>query len=126
MTSKKELVFAFTLTVVFFAVGIISYAAFPEKKPEQPVRLMFKGVAGNVLFDHKTHMSDSGYGIGCSDCHHNLEEGETEPEACGACHEPQSEDEDVPGRKDAFHNQCIGCHNESEAGPEECASCHVM
>jgi hypothetical protein len=27
---------------------------------------------------------------------------------------------------DAFHDQCIQCHREFEAGPEECSQCHVL
>ncbi|MBN1930979.1 MAG: cytochrome c3 family protein [Desulfobacterales bacterium] len=126
MTSKKELQVAYGLAIIFLVVGILSYAAFPAKAPDQPVRLMFEGVAGNVLFDHKTHTVDSGYGIACQDCHHNLEAGETNPESCGACHEIESGDEDVPKRSDAFHLQCIGCHKEGDAGPQECSGCHVM
>ena len=53
MTSKKELLPALSLTLVLLVVGVISYAAFPAKSPDQPVRLMFKGVAGKVLFTHK-------------------------------------------------------------------------
>ena len=126
MASKKELLLALALALVLLVVGVVSYAAFPPKAPDQPVRLMFKGVAGKVLFTHKMHTSESGYDFACSDCHHNLEEGETDPQTCGECHEVESDDEDVPARTDAFHSQCIGCHQESEAGPEKCAACHVM
>ncbi len=126
MTSNKELQIAYGLAIILLFVGVLSYAAFSAKPPEQPVRLMFKCIAGKVFFDHKTHTVESGYGISCSDCHHNLEEGETDPQACGECHEPESQDEDVPGRADAFHAQCIDCHKDAEAGPEKCASCHVM
>ena len=124
MISNKELQIAYGLAIILLVVGVLSYSAFSAKTPDQPVRLMFKCVAGKILFDHKTHESD--YGISCSDCHHNLEEGETNPQACGECHEPVSQDEDVPNRADAFHAQCIDCHKESGAGPEKCALCHVM
>ena len=128
MASKKQLQLAYGLAIILFVVGVISYAynAFSAKPLDQPVRLMFKVVAGRVIFDHKTHTAESGYGISCTDCHHNLEEGETKPEACGECHEPESQDEDTPSRSDAFHSQCIDCHKEAGAGPEKCASCHVM
>ncbi len=125
MESNKELQIAYGLAIILLVVGVLSYSAFSAKTPDQPVRLMFKCVAGKILFDHKTHTVESGYGISCSDCHHNLEEGETKPEACGECHELESQDEDMPNRSEAFHSQCIGCH-EAEAGPEKCASCHVM
>ncbi|MBU4345018.1 MAG: cytochrome c family protein [Desulfobacteraceae bacterium] len=126
MTPQKELQLAYGLAIILLVVGVLSYAAFPAKAPEQPVRLMFKCVAGKILFDHKTHTVESGYGISCSDCHHNLEEGETAPQSCGECHEPESQEEDMLSRSDAFHTQCIDCHKEAEAGPQKCASCHVM
>ena len=126
MALKKEHRFAYVLAVVLLLVGVISYAAFSSKPPERPVRIMFKSIAGKVLFDHKTHTDESGLGLACNDCHHMLEEGDTEAQPCMECHEPQSEDEDVPKRSDAFHQQCIGCHQEFEAGPTECASCHVL
>jgi hypothetical protein len=144
MTSKKELQLAYGLIIVLFIVGVLSYAAFSVKTPDQPVRLMFKSVAGRVLFDHKTHTDDSGYGISCKDCHHHPEEDETDFRACGDCHSALPEGETFPEactdchgldeiegtemmkKADAFHSQCIDCHKDNEAGPEECASCHVL
>ncbi len=132
MASKKQLQLAYGLAIILFVIGVFSYAytAFSAKPLDQPVRLMFKVVAGRVLFDHKTHTDDSGYGISCIDCHHTEEEGEevSNPDLCGDCHEPQSEEEEVPNRADAFHKQCTGCHQDVEAGPllEECARCHVL
>ena len=126
MTPQKELQLVYGLAIILLFVGALSYAAFPAKSPEQPVRLMFKCVAGKILFGHKTHTAESGYGISCSNCHHNLEEGETVPQACGECHETESQEEDMLSRSDAFHKQCIGCHKEAEAGPEKCELCHVM
>ena len=126
MNPKKELRLAYGLAIIFLFVGVLSYAAFPVKTIDKPIRIMFKSAGGKVLFDHKTHTDDSGYGIACNDCHHNLEEDETNPQTCGECHEPESEDEDIPKRSDAFHSQCIDCHQESEAGPQKCALCHAM
>lgn len=118
MTSKSEQLFAFGLAAILLVVGVVCYAAFPQKAPEEPVRLMFKTTAGKVLFDHRTHAADSGYGIACDDCHH---EGD-EPVACSECHEADS---DVT-ISDAIHGNCKGCHEENGAGPVECAACHVM
>ncbi len=118
MTSRNEQVLAYALAAILLVVGVVCYAAFPAKTPEEPVRLMFKTTAGKVLFDHKTHSADAGYGVACDDCHH---EGD-EPVACSECHEPDSEVK----RSDAFHSQCKGCHEESGAGPLECSECHVM
>ena len=43
---------AYILIIVLLFVGVISYAAFPAKTPDEPIRLMYKTVAGKVLFDH--------------------------------------------------------------------------
>ena len=59
MTSKKELKLAYALAIILLIVGVLSYAAFSEKVPEEPIRLMFKCVAGKVLFDHKIHAAGS-------------------------------------------------------------------
>ncbi len=120
MEVKKERIIGYCLAVIFLVVGIVCYAAFPQKTPDQPVRIMLKSSAGNILFDHKGHASETGYGINCGDCHH---EDADEPAACGDCHEPESEE---VKRSDAFHTQCKGCHEDEDAGPVQCAECHVL
>jgi len=128
MFTKKELKFAYVLAACLLVVGAVSYAAYTEEEPEQPIRMMFKVVAGNVLFDHQTHTSVFGYGVSCGDCHHTLSEDEYEDaQSCSECHELDEGDEDVPKRADAFHQQCGGCHEDFDAGPrtEECSKCHV-
>ncbi|MBW2366703.1 MAG: cytochrome c3 family protein [Deltaproteobacteria bacterium] len=143
MTPRKELKLAYALAVILLVVGTFSYAAFPAKAPEQPIRLMFKSVAGKVMFDHQTHLTDGGYGISCQDCHHHPQEepdlrscsechqipadGEMVPTACLDCHESDElEDSQMSKRADALHGQCIDCHKEYDAGPVECAQCHVL
>lgn len=145
MTPQKELKLAYSLAIILLVVGVISYAAFPAKMPEKPIRIMYKSVAGKVLFDHKTHDSEAGYGLSCSDCHHHPEdedsslracgdchqapaEGQEFPESCTECHEPDEiEDTEIIKKTDAFHSQCEECHQESGAGPQEnrCSWCHV-
>ena len=122
MTSKNEQTLAFALAAIFLVLGVVCYAAFPSKAPEEPVRLMFKTTAGSILFDHKTHTADTGYALACDDCHH--EEQEDGSSSCSGedCHGPDSD----PKRGDALHTNCKGCHEESEAGPVECSACHVM
>ncbi len=127
ITSEKQLKLAYKLAIVLFIVGVLSYAAFSAPSPDQPVRMMFETSAGKVLFDHKTHSGIAGYGISCGDCHHTLAEEEySDATSCSECHEFETDDEDVPKRADAFHQQCIGCHQDFGAGPEECSSCHIM
>ena len=75
MSSKKELKLAYGMAIALFVVGAVSYAytAFSAKPPELPVRIMYPSAAGKVLFDHKTHTADTGYGFSCYDCHHHPE-----------------------------------------------------
>ncbi len=181
MSSKKELKLVYALAIVCLIVGVLCYSSLPAKSPESPVRLMFKTVGGNVLFDHQTHSVD--YGLNCKDCHHVNDEGQSdvpaeapgscgschtadsehipvfadngtfdhevhsadlglecnechhnydeedggEPQLCSDCHEPGVEDDFMMGRTQAFHAQCIGCHEDSDVTPgqDDCASCHV-
>lgn len=121
MTTKGEQSFAFALAAILLVVGVVCYAAFPQKTPEEPVRLMFKTTAGKVLLDHKTHAADEGYGVACDECHHEEQE---DSSSCSGedCHGPDSE----PKRSDALHTNCKGCHEDGGAGPVECGACHVM
>jgi c(7)-type cytochrome triheme protein len=153
MTPKKELQLAYGMGIILLIVGFFSYAAFPAKSPDKPVRLMYNTVAGKVLFDHKTHTSDTGYGISCKDCHHPHppdqyeevpEDQEITYQACGDCHQIPEGDVNVPQsclechepdevkiskKSDAFHSQCESCHQDSGAGPADkdkrCDWCHV-
>ena len=95
-----------------------------------------------AYFDHKTHTGDNGYGLNCKDCHHHPLEEEADLSTCGKCHiqgqaeslpvscqdcheADEIEDTEIVKRGDAFHGQCIGCHQEFGAGPIDCAECHV-
>ncbi|HHC25286.1 MAG TPA: cytochrome C [Desulfobacterales bacterium] len=148
MNSKKDLLLPYCLAGILLVVSVLCYAGAAEP-PEEPVRQMFECVAGKVLFTHNIHTSESGYDIACADCHHHPEDAE-DSLACGKCHnlpedgnfpqvcssqachgpdgdagEIEIEVSDMVKKADALHDQCIGCHKENEAGPEECASCHV-
>ena len=125
MTSKKDLTIALSLAILFLATGIICYASFPPPVPKEPVRLMFKNAAGKVLFGHSTHAEN--YDLSCVDCHHNIEDEDQDQRVynCSECHESTG-DEAMPGRADAFHTQCKGCHENAGTGPVECNSCHAI
>jgi hypothetical protein len=141
MNPKKPLQLAYGMAVVLLLVGVLSYTAFSAKAPDEPVRLMFQCSTGKVLFDHKTHTAESGYGIACTDCHHHPENAEdrtscrschdvpkdgSAPAACLNCHDAGDfEVESIVKKTDAIHQQCIGCHKEKGSGPEECKLCHV-
>ena len=143
MTSNKELKLAYGIAVVLLLVGVLSYTAFSAKAPDEPIRLVYKGAAGSVLFDHKTHGAD--YDLACTSCHHHPSEPEegaavlacgschvfpedgSLPNVCLVCHNADEVSVDgMPAETDSFHNQCIGCHKETGSGPVECASCHGL
>ena len=127
MFSNKELKLAYAVAIVLLVIAVISYAAVPVKSPHVPLRMMFYTNAGKVLFDHQAHSSIAGYGLSCGECHHTLSEGEYDQAgSCTECHDPDEGDQEVPKRSDAFHRQCIGCHQDFGAGPVECSQCHVL
>ncbi|MFO8049867.1 MAG: cytochrome c3 family protein [Desulfosudaceae bacterium] len=188
---KENVKLAYGLAAVLLIVGIICYAAGSGSRPEEPVRIVFSGIAGDVLFDHLGHLDYEGdcyschhHGDGspfmacsechqaddpetvpavCDDCHplswepyihdehhrllrdepgswtcqdcHSIPEGESIPYACGDCHDPYDEyfveiAEEIQMKyeksEDAFHDQCIGCHQDYGAGPVECSMCHAQ
>lgn len=128
MAFKKEAQQVLRFAIALFIVGVLCYAAFPQKAPDTPVRIMMKNLGGKVLFDHKTHVSvDDGYGLDCSDCHHNILDDGSDPGSCEDCHEVGGDY--PPGRSEAFHLQCDGCHLDYDIGPEEpderCVMCHA-
>ena len=79
----------------------------------------------NASFDHEAHAYD--LGLACNDCHHNYsEEDGGSPQPCSDCHEPGVEDDFMLGRAQAFHKQCIGCHENFGVmpGQNDCGVCH--
>jgi len=143
MAPNKELKLTYGAVLVLLIIGVLGYAVAPAKQSEEPIRMVFDVVAGKVLFDHKTHASDAGYALSCLDCHHhpsdeeealracgdchNLPVDGTFPESCADCHEPDEiEDTEMLKRGDAFHLQCINCHQDYGAGPIECSECHYL
>jgi hypothetical protein len=74
------------------------------------------------IFDHDAHSMN--FGFDCADCHHMGTQGETH---CGECHQRGIDEEHMPGRMQAFHGQCIGCHEDMGLAPgaDDCAGCHI-
>ena len=127
MFSRKELNLVYVGSAILLLLAVVSYAAFPNQAPKQPLRIAFQSVAGKVIFDHGGHHSESGYGLACGECHHTLAPDEYDQAgSCTECHAVEEGDEQMPNRADAFHQQCIACHREYGAGPIDCAECHVM
>ena len=121
MTSRNQTTLALALMAILLVVGVVCYAGFAREAPEQPLRIMFKTTAGSVLFDHKTHLAEGGYGLACDDCHHEVQD---DTMSCSGedCHGPDSD----PKLSDAMHMNCKGCHEDNGAGPVQCSACHVM
>ena len=122
MGMKNETALAYALAFILLAVAIVCYAAFPDRPPEVPIRIMFKSLAGKVLLDHKGHASEEGYGIACTDCHQILKRRGPNPRPAAPVTSPMQR----LSVRDAFHKQCIGCHEEGGSGPVECSGCHVL
>jgi hypothetical protein len=80
---------------------------------------------GPVRFMHTKHAAVT---QDCAICHHYrpLDETASEIVRCSACHqEPfKKEQPDRLGLKAAFHQQCMGCHQEMNQGPIDCTGCH--
>ncbi len=148
MTSKKHRMIVYGVAAQLLIIALVCYAAFPVEAPEEPIRLMYQTQAGKVLFDHKTHTGEKGYGLDCYDCHHHTPDDEAGliacsdchtaapeegviPEGCLECHdEADVEDAEYPKHSDALHQQCWQCHEEYETGPtsssDDCSKCHVL
>jgi hypothetical protein len=131
MTYEKELKIAYWLTIILLLVAVVGYAV-PEEEPEEPVRKMFKCIAGKVLFTHQQHsdMSESGYGLACQDCHHHRKkeedrkEGEQEIKGCGECHLKEVP-KTVPQVCRECHEPGEDHHENDEVGELGCKDCHT-
>lgn len=147
MISKENSKFAVGLAGVLLLVGIVCYAiGGPEINPDDgPIRKVFMGVAGNVLFDHQAHMDYEG---DCFTCHHHGSEDEfqscdtchlsavpdTVPAVCDECHS-FAEDDYMADVHYEHHSllesepdnySCKTCHQvaEGETVPVACEDCH--
>lgn len=99
----------------------------------EDIRFGGQKTRGPVDFPHESHMDEAD----CLECHHRFENGENvldedeldidNPEIyCGACHTKDSSIQ----RREAFHYQCITCHDElakagEPTGPLLCGQCHI-
>jgi hypothetical protein len=147
MISKENAKLAVGLAMVLLVVGIVCYAiGGPETDPEYgPIRKVFRGVAGDVMFDHQAHMDYEG---DCTTCHHHGSDNgfkacdtchlaavpKQVPQVCNDCH-PLTDD---PYLQDAYHAHhalledepdqwsCKTCHQleEGETLPYACGDCH--
>jgi len=99
-----------------------SYAADEKTGPETVKLKSLAAVYEPVTFSHDMH---SLVAEDCAVCHHRSPAGQTP--ACSKCHRASldSKKSGLPGLKDAYHGQCMGCHKEMNMGPAGCTECHA-
>jgi len=124
-TGLAAAIVLFFILPVCFASWLFAYS--------EEITLSGEKTRGPVKFTHEAHM----YSLDCLDCHHVMENGEnildeTDLEEdnpnilCGSCHTDKAN----ILKREAFHYQCIGCHDANrralqETGPTLCGECHV-
>lgn len=83
-----------------------------------------------VVFNHDSHNQKAQL-YDCSICHHVYKNGERVPRAmsvgqkCSDCHQVKGNNENKIGLMNAYHKQCIECHQTKNKGPMACGECHV-
>lgn len=98
---------------LLFVLILAAFAATVAIAAEGPAEVKFEAKMGTVTFNHAGHqerVSD------CTTCHHKGVDAGT----CKSCH---GVDPAAPKAKDAFHDQCKGCHQD-KGGPTGCKDCH--
>jgi hypothetical protein len=108
-------------------VGFLLSVLMVSGASAQKETLTFDVSYGKVTFSHKKHAE--ALKIDCLQCHHTWKKGETSGKLCKECHKAKAEGKTL-AVKDAFHNNCKGCHDEAKkakkpAGPTVCTQCHV-
>ncbi len=95
-------------------------SVFPHR---QIIEALRKGINGSRMakFFH------GGEDTLCAGCHHHSPVGQ-KPPMCVNCHDKDGRSEENlfgPGLKGAYHQQCIGCHEQMDiAQPMNCVQCH--
>lgn len=119
---------ATTIVLALAAVMLFVLPAFCQEditEIKNPAFLKLERPA--VPFMHDGHNEKAGLD-GCLPCHHEgIEDGEFiegDPMPCSECHEAKPTDGSM-SLKEAYHKQCIQCHEDKKAGPVACGECHV-
>lgn len=97
-----------TFLIFLACAGLISFIGVAYAQEDG---IVLESGFGDATFNHSTHSDYS-----CNDCHHI---GDTD-QKCTDCHTSDAEVD----TKTAFHDNCITCHQEKDAGPQGCAECH--
>ncbi|MFO7597013.1 MAG: cytochrome c3 family protein [Desulfocurvibacter africanus] len=102
----------------------------PEEKPESGDSMPDQMEAGHTrcaschqdMFDHGL--------TSCKSCHveADMTKWHGDFTGCAQCHDEHPEKELVLTRTNAFHDQCMSCHEERRQGPykdDDCNKCHI-
>jgi hypothetical protein len=111
--SRKLAVILIAIAVAMAFVASMAVAADP---PDQVTITKTGDKKSEVTFPHSKHAES----FDCFKCHH-ASKAKEEIKGCLECH---GKDEEAPAPKDAYHDQCRGCHKEQAKGPTKCKECH--
>ena len=106
-------------------MGSLSETYEPVELPHrQIVSTLLKGIEDNKLASY----FHTGEGTLCQGCHHNSPAAKKPPQ-CASCHSKPFQDSDLfrPGLMAAYHQQCMGCHEQmgiEEPASRNCTGCH--
>jgi len=130
---KKNL--SFLIIVSLFIVAASVLIARQDILSLDNTKTFIKKQRPAVAFPHGRHMNE----IECLNCHHDYKDGKnvlsedsltegSDAIKCAACHGLDNAS-GRHGLKNAFHEQCSGCHRKmgkekKKTGPRLCAGCH--
>jgi len=118
------------LTIVSIALSVFIFtSAWTQEDMENIDNSIFDNPQRpSSIFNHDEHNEAAGL-EDCFECHHVYEDGvrledeDSTDFACAECHEKESAGS-MPGLMKAYHLNCKGCHQASDAGPIMCGECH--
>ena len=95
---------------------------------EMPHRKMVQKLAANIKDNRLANYFHADPATLCQGCHHNSPLAKTPPQ-CGSCHGTPFDDRNPfrPGLMAAYHQQCMGCHDEmgiQKPANRDCIACH--
>jgi len=106
-------------------IGSLSKTYEPVELPHgKIVSALVKGIENNNLANY-FHTEQ---GTLCQGCHHNSP-ATKRPPRCASCHGEPFQESDLfrPGLMAAYHQQCMGCHDQmgiENPASRDCAGCH--
>jgi len=122
--SKTRLSFATSEIPDSVSIGILSKKYEPVVMPHRRhVDRLMQNIKGSKIATHFHGHED----IICQGCHHNSPVG-IKPPLCESCHGIHFDESvlAVPRLKEAYHQQCLGCHqNMNIKEPSDCVGCHA-